>query len=106
MALDLFMIGLMVQDMAEALTFYRRLGLDVPDGSENETHVQIKMGTGPHTPPASACVSPWWKIPTATPFCFPVIWEPERDPADETAVVYYHYPEPPRSRSRSSSAAA
>jgi catechol 2,3-dioxygenase-like lactoylglutathione lyase family enzyme len=46
MALDLFMIGLMVQDMTEALTFYRRLGLAVPDGSENETHVQIKMGTG------------------------------------------------------------
>jgi catechol 2,3-dioxygenase-like lactoylglutathione lyase family enzyme len=46
MALDLYMIGLMVQDMAEALTFYRRLGLAVPDGSERESHVQIKMGTG------------------------------------------------------------
>lgn len=46
MALDLFMLGLIVQDMAEALTFYRQLGVEFPSGSEKKTHVEVKMGTG------------------------------------------------------------
>ena len=44
MALELYMLGLIVQDMPAALEFYRRLGLDIPDGSEQRTHVEIKMG--------------------------------------------------------------
>ncbi len=44
MALELFMIGLIVKDMGTALEFYRRLGLDIPEGSETKTHVEIKMG--------------------------------------------------------------
>ena len=46
MALELFMIGLIVKDMPAALTFYRRLGLAIPDGSETKSHVEIKMGNG------------------------------------------------------------
>jgi uncharacterized glyoxalase superfamily protein PhnB len=46
MALELYMLGLIVQDMPEALQFYRRLGLAIPDGSEMRTHVEIKMGSG------------------------------------------------------------
>jgi catechol 2,3-dioxygenase-like lactoylglutathione lyase family enzyme len=46
MALDLYMLGLIVKDMAKSLEFYRRLGLEIPDGSENKTHVEIKMGNG------------------------------------------------------------
>lgn len=46
MALDLFMLGLVVQDMNKALEFYRRLGLDIPEGSQESTHVQVKMGNG------------------------------------------------------------
>jgi len=46
MALELYMLGLIVQDMPAALEFYRRLGLDIPDGSEQRTHVEIKMGSG------------------------------------------------------------
>ena len=46
MALELYMLGLIVQDMPAALTFYRRLGLAVPDGSETQSHVEIKMGSG------------------------------------------------------------
>jgi uncharacterized glyoxalase superfamily protein PhnB len=46
MALELFMVGLIVQDMAQALEFYHRLGLDIPAGSEQKTHVEIKMGSG------------------------------------------------------------
>src|SRR5689334_2690740 len=44
MALELYMLGLIVKDMPAALEFYRRLGLDIPDGSEQRTHVEIKMG--------------------------------------------------------------
>jgi catechol 2,3-dioxygenase-like lactoylglutathione lyase family enzyme len=46
MALELYMLGLIVQDMPTALAFYRRLGLAIPDGSETQSHVEIKMGNG------------------------------------------------------------
>ena len=46
MALELYMLGLIVQDMDKSLEFYRRLGLAIPEGSEKKTHVQIKMGSG------------------------------------------------------------
>lgn len=46
MALELFMLGLVVQDMGVSLEFYRRLGLAIPDGSEGKTHVEVKMGSG------------------------------------------------------------
>jgi hypothetical protein len=46
MALELYMLGLVVQDMPTALEFYRRLGLAIPDGSEQRSHVEIKMGSG------------------------------------------------------------
>jgi uncharacterized glyoxalase superfamily protein PhnB len=46
MALELYMLGLIVQDMAKALDFYRRLGLAIPEGSEAKTHVQVKMSGG------------------------------------------------------------
>jgi hypothetical protein len=46
MALELYMLGLIVQDMPTALEFYRRLGLDIPEGSEKRTHIEIKMGSG------------------------------------------------------------
>jgi catechol 2,3-dioxygenase-like lactoylglutathione lyase family enzyme len=46
MALELYMLGLVVQDMPTALEFYRRLGLAIPDGSEKQSHVEVKMGSG------------------------------------------------------------
>src|SRR5690242_5589151 len=46
MALELYMLGLIVQDMGKALEFYRRLGLAIPEGSEALTHVEVKMGSG------------------------------------------------------------
>lgn len=46
MALELYMLGLIVQDMSKALAFYRRLGLAIPEGSEEQTHVSIPMGSG------------------------------------------------------------
>ena len=46
MALELYMLGLIVQDMDKSLQFYRRLGLAIPAGSEEKTHVEVKMGSG------------------------------------------------------------
>lgn len=46
MALELFMVGLIVQDMSKAQAFYRQLGLDIPQGIEDQTHVEVKMGSG------------------------------------------------------------
>ncbi len=46
MALELYMLGLVVQDMGKSLAFYRRLGLAIPEGSEEQTHVEVKMGSG------------------------------------------------------------
>lgn len=46
MGLELYMIGLMARDMGKSLEFYRRLGLDIPEGSESKTHVEVKMAGG------------------------------------------------------------
>ena len=46
MALELYMLGLIVRDMPTALAFYRRLGLAIPDGSETQSHVEVMMGSG------------------------------------------------------------
>jgi predicted lactoylglutathione lyase len=44
MGLNLYMVGVIVEDMGRAVEFYRRLGVDIPEGSENQQHVPIKMG--------------------------------------------------------------
>ncbi|MEL6269167.1 MAG: VOC family protein [Chloroflexota bacterium] len=38
------LIGLVVKDMAATLTFYRLLGLPIPDEAEKERHVEITIG--------------------------------------------------------------
>jgi hypothetical protein len=43
MALELYMIGVIVEDMGKAVEFYRRLGVEVPEGSETRQHVEVKM---------------------------------------------------------------
>ena len=43
MALELYMVGVIVEDMGKALEFYRRLGVAIPDGSEDKQHVEVKM---------------------------------------------------------------
>ncbi len=44
MGLEIYMIGVIVEDMPRAIEFYRRLGVDIPDGSERKPHVEVKMG--------------------------------------------------------------
>lgn len=46
MPLELAMLGLITKDMGQALAFYRRLGLAIPEGGEEQTHVEVKMGNG------------------------------------------------------------
>ncbi|WP_285550154.1 VOC family protein [Streptomyces lavendulae] len=40
------MIGLVVSDMAASLAFYRRLGLDVPAGADDQPHVEAVLPGG------------------------------------------------------------
>jgi hypothetical protein len=41
MALQLYMVGLATQNMGESLAFYRRLGLALPEGSEEQPHIEV-----------------------------------------------------------------
>jgi predicted lactoylglutathione lyase len=45
-ALQLYMLGLIVQDIGKAAEFYRRLGLAIPEFTDEMTHVQIRMESG------------------------------------------------------------
>lgn len=40
------LIGLVVQDMARSLAFYRRLGLDIPPEADGEPHVETALPGG------------------------------------------------------------
>jgi catechol 2,3-dioxygenase-like lactoylglutathione lyase family enzyme len=39
-------IGIVASDMARSLSFYRALGLPVPDGAEGQPHVEVPLGGG------------------------------------------------------------
>ena len=43
MSLNLYMLGVIVKDMAKSVEFYRRLGVAIPEGSEKNDFVGIKM---------------------------------------------------------------
>ena len=36
--------SVVVSDMARSLAFYRKLGLEFPDGAESEDHVEAQLG--------------------------------------------------------------
>ena len=46
MAVRLDGFGLVVEDMAETLAFYRLIGLDIPAAADMEGHVEIDLGGG------------------------------------------------------------
>jgi uncharacterized glyoxalase superfamily protein PhnB len=46
MNLQLSLIELVVADMAATLAFYRRVGLDIPAGADQEPHVDIELKGG------------------------------------------------------------
>ncbi len=71
------MIGLHVQDMAASLAFYRRLGLEIPEGAESEGHVETTLPGGLRlgwdTAEVMKSFDPGWAPPTtgtAFTLCF------------------------------------
>mgnify|MGYP001814905048 CR=1 FL=1 len=40
------LVGIVVEDMAASLAFYRRLGLDVPADADGEPHVEVQLARG------------------------------------------------------------
>lgn len=40
------LIELVVSDMAAALAFYRRLGIDIPENADDQPHVDVDLGGG------------------------------------------------------------
>jgi len=46
MDLRLDLVGIVARDMRASLAFYRRLGLDIPDGIEDEAHVETTTPSG------------------------------------------------------------
>jgi catechol 2,3-dioxygenase-like lactoylglutathione lyase family enzyme len=46
MGATLAVVGVVVEDMARSLAFYRRLGLDVPAGADTEPHVEVALPGG------------------------------------------------------------
>ena len=46
MGLEFDLVGIVVRDMRASLEFYRRLGLDIPEGAENEPHAEATTPSG------------------------------------------------------------
>jgi uncharacterized glyoxalase superfamily protein PhnB len=64
--LDFFAV--VVSDMTRSLSFYRRLGLEFPAGSEGEQHVEAQLGNGMRygldTEDVMRAFDPQWQRPT------------------------------------------
>ena len=46
MAVKLDLIGIVVEDMARSLAFYRRLGLELPPELDGEPHAEVTLPSG------------------------------------------------------------
>ena len=46
MNVRLDLVGIVARDMGASLSFYRRLGLDIPEGVEDEPHVEATTPSG------------------------------------------------------------
>jgi catechol 2,3-dioxygenase-like lactoylglutathione lyase family enzyme len=64
-------VGIIVQDMRASLDFYRLLGIQFPDGAEDEGHVEVTLDGGLRMAWDSADVirsfDPEWQPPTGGP---------------------------------------
>ena len=60
--------GIVVSDMARSVAFYRRLGLEFPEGAENAPHVEAQLGGGIRyaldTEEVMRMFDPEWKRPS------------------------------------------
>ncbi|HEY3001328.1 MAG TPA: VOC family protein [Kribbellaceae bacterium] len=68
---ELNQIGIVVADMAKALAFYRRLGLDIPADADTEPHVEVNLPGGLRlawdTVGTIQSFDPGWTAPTGSP---------------------------------------
>ena len=71
MAATLSVVGLVVQDMARSLAFYRRLGLQVPAAADGEPHVEVVLPGGLKlafdTVETIRSFDPSWSPPSGSP---------------------------------------
>jgi catechol 2,3-dioxygenase-like lactoylglutathione lyase family enzyme len=65
------MIGMVVQDMARSLAFYRLLGLDIPPDADGEPHVETTLPSGLRlawdTVETVRSFDPEWVAPSGSP---------------------------------------
>ncbi len=65
------MIGIVVEDMARSLAFYRRLGLEIPAGADREPHVETMLPGGLRlawdTVETVRSFDPEWAAPSGSP---------------------------------------
>ncbi|MDL2080309.1 VOC family protein [Streptomyces sp. GXMU-J15] len=63
-------LGLVVSDMAAAVTFYRRLGFEFPEGAESESHAEAPLPGGLRlmldTEETARSLNPGWQPPTGS----------------------------------------
>ena len=71
MAATLSVVGLVVEDMARSLEFYRRLGLQVPAAADGEPHVEVVLPGGLKlafdTVETIRSFDPSWSPPSGSP---------------------------------------
>jgi uncharacterized glyoxalase superfamily protein PhnB len=76
-----------VADMARAMDFYRRAGLGVPDGADENVHVEIDIGEGVHlafsTPVIIGMYDPAWRGPSPSTATVLQLRLPTRAAVDE-----------------------
>ena len=71
MELRLYLVGIVARDMRASLEFYRRLGLEFPEGAESEGHVEAPLPGGLRfmidTEEVIRSIDPEWQRPSGSP---------------------------------------
>ncbi len=97
------LLGLVVNDMAATLAFYRRLGLDIPATADAEPHVEVTLPGGTRLAwddmKTIRSFDPQWSTPAGSPraslaFRADSPAEVDRVYADLTAAGYTGHHEP------------
>lgn len=76
-----------VADMSKAMDFYRRVGLAVPEGADEQPHVEIDLGGDAHlafsTPTVMVMYDAAWRGPSASTASVLQLRLPSRAAVDE-----------------------
>jgi uncharacterized glyoxalase superfamily protein PhnB len=80
-------VHIAVADMARAMDFYRRAGISVPDGAEEDVHVEIAVSDGVHlafsSPVVIAMYDAAWRGPSPSTATVLQLLLPTRAAVDE-----------------------